>query len=175
MFYSSSKYDSLMDWVFSFGGIITIALIGLAIWLIYNYFQKRKNDNDNSNIYQKPNYYPQNKSKIYDNQYDTEFASDDSLWDELSKNKTMQGSTIYPTREEEPIPPNAIPPSPYFEEEPFEELKVEEKSEYVKRSDGLYEKEVTKQVVEDDLLFDDIKKDEIPIDEPVIIEKKENK
>jgi hypothetical protein len=173
MYYSSTKYDSMMDWVFSFGGIITIGLIILAIWLIYNYFQK-KNNNNNDELNQKP-IYPQNKRTIYNNQYDTEFASDDSIWDDLNKTNSQQGSNIYPTREEEPIPPNAIPPSPYFEEEPFEELKVEEKSDFVKRSDGLYEKQVTKQVVEDDVLFDDVKKKDIPIDEPIYIDKKENK
>lgn len=167
MYYSSTKYDSIMDWVFSFGGIITIALIILAIWLIYNYFQKKKDDgNGNNNMYQQPKYYPQNKKTIYDNQNNTEFGSE-SFWDDMPKadiNKTnsQQGTNFYPTREEEPIPPNAIPPSPYFEEEPFEELKVEEKGN-------------TKQVVEDDVLFDDVKQADIPIDEPILIDEKENK
>ena len=85
MYYSSTKYDSIMDWVFSFGGIITIALIILAIWLIYNYFQKKKEDgNSNNNMYQKPKYYPQNKKTIYDNQYDTEFGNE-SFWDDMSE------------------------------------------------------------------------------------------
>ena len=164
MFYSSTKYDSLMDWVFSFGGIITIALIILAIWLIYNYFQKKNDDGNDEKL---PKYYSASKKTIYDNQYNTEFGNDESFWDDINKTNSQQETNIYPTREEEPIPPNAIPPSSYFEEESFEELKVE-------KDVKIYEKEVSKKVVEDDLFFDDVIKENIPIDEPVIIEKKEN-
>ena len=115
MFYSSTKYDSLMDWVFSFGGIITIVLIILAIWLIYNYF-KKKNDDGNNNE-QLPKYYPSSKKTIYDNQYDTEFGNDESFWDDIKKTNSQEETNNYPTREEEPIPPNAIPPSSYIEDD----------------------------------------------------------
>lgn len=126
MFYSSTKYDSLMDWVFSFGGIITIGLIILLIWMIYNFFQNRKDDNNgNENNEQLPRYFPQSKKSIYDNQYNQEFG-EESFWDDINKTNSTQGSNVYPTREEEPIPPNAIPPSTYIEEESTVEINESE-------------------------------------------------
>lgn len=136
MFYSSTKYDSFMDWVFSFGGIITIALIILAIWLIYNYFQK-KNDDNNSGDNQLPKYYPQSKKTIYDNQYNSEFGADESFWDDVSKINSQQGTNIYPTREEEPVPPNAIPPSSMYEED----VKIYEKSDGFSIAEEIIEEE----------------------------------
>jgi hypothetical protein len=145
MYYDKNFFDQFIDWVFSFNGIITIALIILAISLIYKYFGIGKKDNDDNE--QLPKYYsPQKQTN-----YDTEFGSDNSFWDGINETSSEQGTNIYPTRDEEPIPPNAIPPSPYFEEELFEELKV-------------YEKEITTKVIEDDIL----------IDEEITFEKKEN-
>jgi hypothetical protein len=132
MFYSSTEYDSLMDWVFSFGGIITIGLIILLIWMIYNFFQKRKDDNNgNENNDHLPKYYPQSKKTIYDNQHNEEFE-EKSFWDDINKTNSMQGSNVYPVREEEPIPPNAIPPSSYFEEVNTVEIN---KSEMIKEKE----------------------------------------
>jgi hypothetical protein len=183
MYYDNNFFESFIDWVFSFTGIITIALIALAIWLIYRYFEigKKKNE-DNNDLGYMPKYYPSNKKTIYDDQSNNVSLNDESLWDNFkksdsqqeTKSDSQQETNTYPTREEEPIPPNAIPPSHYFEEEPLEELDIKTEEKLVERSEGLYEKQVTKKVIEDDVLFDDIKEDDIPIDEPIIVEKKEN-
>lgn len=139
MYYSSTKYDSLMNWVFSVSGVVTILVVILAIWLIYNYFTKNQKKEEPS-MYYRP---PINK---YGNisQYNNEFGSDNSIWEDVNKSESTEATNIYPTREEEPIPPNAVSPSSYFAE----------KIEFIKLEDAVQENSVE--------------------NENIIIEKKEN-
>jgi len=167
MYIASTKYESFFDWVFSIEGIITILAILLLIWLIYKFFIDKVDVENKEDV---PNIYPPMNNMLYNNQ----LLHDESFWDGFNGDEAEKQSDINPIREEEPLPPNAIPPSHDFEEDNFEELKVEKEENFVKRSDGLYEKEVTKKVVEDDVLFDDVLKENIPVDESVNITKKEH-
>jgi hypothetical protein len=95
LFYNSSRYDSIFDWLFSASGIICLLLFIGVIWLIVRFMNKtEKNENE---VYLPPN----NK------RYGDEFGSDNSFWDDIRQEQQEN-----PQREEEPIPPNAIQPTP---------------------------------------------------------------
>lgn len=174
MFYSSSKYDSLLDWVFSLSGIVFILIVVAVIWMAKKYLNNKKSNskNQNSNNQSSNSQSSNIQSSISPLEYTEEMGAEKSFWDEI------KGKDKNPVRDEEPVPPNAIPPSLVYKEYPFEELKIEENCEMVKRSDGLYEKDCTKNVIEDDVIFNDVVEKNIPSNENVTILKnndKENK
>ena len=96
MFYNSSKYDSIFDWLFSLSGIICLLLFIGVIWLVVRFMNNtEKKDKE---VYLPP-------SNKYENE--NEYASDNSFWDDIRESQDNN-----PQREEEPIPPNAIQPTP---------------------------------------------------------------
>jgi hypothetical protein len=130
LFYNSSRYDSIFDWLFSLSGIIFILILIGVIWLIIRVFDNLKQKN-------KDVYLPSNSKN------DNEFGSDNSFWDDIKQEKDQN-----PQREEEPIPPNAVQPTPNM-------AVVSTNCDYSMNQDGELEKDCTKQILARDNYVDE--------------------
>lgn len=130
MFYSSSRYDSIFDWLFSLSGIIFILLVIGIIWLITRFM-------NNVEKKEKEVYLPSNKK------YENEYGSDNSFWDDIKQEQAQN-----PQREEEPIPPNAVTPIPNM-------AVVSEDCDYNMNENGELEKDCTKQIITRDNYVDE--------------------
>jgi type II secretory pathway component PulC len=136
LFYSSSRYDSIFDWVFSLSGIICILILVGIIWLIVRMYDNAKQKNTEV-------YLPSNTK------YESEYGSDNSFWDDI---KQEQGQEKYPQREEEPVPPNAIPPTSQVVPNM---AVVSEECDYNFNQNGELEKDCTKQIIARDNFVDE--------------------
>jgi hypothetical protein len=136
LFYSSSRYDSIFDWVFSLGGIICILVLVGIIWLIVKMIDNAKQKNNDV-------YLPSNTK------FKTEYGSDNSFWDDI---KQEQGQEKNPQREEEPIPPNAITPM----NQPVPNMAVvDTQCDYNINENGELEKDCTKKIITRDNYVDE--------------------
>ena len=160
MNYATSETTRFFSWLFTLNGILSVIILGGMIWLIISFIMNNKNGKQNNR--------PNNSSSGHNFQpHDSEMASEKSFWDDFNKNED------FPQREEEPIPPNAIPPTSTYMQSPTEEMRVRENCDLVKNADGIWEKDCTKQIIEDDVIFDDVVKNDIPMNQDVNIIKEE--
>lgn len=130
---------TFLGWLFTFSGILTVIIVALIIWAIFTFIQKNKNNSQNK---QNQNHFPPKQ------QYQSEMDDEKSFWDDFNKNED------FPQRVEEPVPPNAIPPSPTPTYSEVGESSTPVNCEVKLRSDGLYEKDCYKEMTTEGTLAD---------------------
>jgi hypothetical protein len=100
-----SNGTGLLHWIFTLNGILSIIILFGMIYLIVTFTQSQKKKKQNNQKKQPSD--SQSGQNYAPYQQDNQTAEDKSFWDDFRKSDKNSN----PQREEEPIPPNAIPPS----------------------------------------------------------------
>lgn len=135
MNYATSGGVGFFHWLFTLNGILSILILAGMIYLIARFVQNSKSKN-NSNQQKKSSSSGENIQP-----YDSEMESEKSFWDDFNVNQQN------PQREEEPIPPNAIPPST-IAQTPTQVMMFQEESDS-KDVNGLWEKDCGKDMIQE--------------------------
>lgn len=104
MNYATSGGTGFFNWLFTLHGILSVIILAGMIYLIFRFVQSQKNNKNSNQSNQQPN--QSSSGQNYTSSSDSDLTSEKSFWDDININQSL------PQREEEPVPPNAIPPSP---------------------------------------------------------------
>lgn len=139
MNYATSGGTGFFNWLFTLHGILSVIILAGMIYLIFRFVQSQKNNKNNNQSNQQPN--QSSSGQNYTSSSDTDLTSEKSFWDDININQSL------PQREEEPVPPNAIPPT-YVMPQQSEKISAFAVSREDRSDDNLWEKDCTKMLDE---------------------------
>lgn len=134
MHYATTGGNGFFHWMFTLNGILSIIILAGMIYLIISFVQGQKRNKNNQS-----NQTPTSSSGTNIAPYDE--ANENSFWDDFNQTEDL------PQRDEEPIPPNAIPPSPTYFQPTSQEMNVGQ--EMVTEDVNEWQKDCTKKMQDD--------------------------